>query len=39
MRDNEGNRIESAPHPQQVVTMPVKHPVKPNDILRKPSEE
>ncbi|MGI6703409.1 MAG: peptidase U32 family protein [Clostridia bacterium] len=39
MRDDEGNSIDSAPHPQQVVTMPVKHPVRPDDILRKPAAE
>jgi len=37
MKDEEGNCIDVAPHPQQVVRMPVKHPVKPFDILRKPA--
>ncbi len=37
MKDADGNNIDAAPHPQQVVTMPVKHPVKPFDILRIPA--
>lgn len=36
MKDEEGNHRDSAPHPQQIITMPVKRPVKPRDILRKP---
>jgi len=36
MKDEEGNHIDVAPHPQQVLRMPVKRPVKPFDILRKP---
>jgi putative protease len=39
MRDDEGNTIEVAPHPQQIVTMPMKKPVKPFDMLRKPQED
>ncbi|MBA1336917.1 MAG: peptidase, U32 family large subunit [C1] [Firmicutes bacterium] len=39
MRNDEGEPIDVAPHPQQVVTMPMKHPVKPFDMLRKPQEE
>jgi putative protease len=38
MKDAEGNSIQSAPHPQQVIKMPVSKPVRPNDIIRKPSE-
>lgn len=36
MKDEKGNYIESAPHPQQVVTMPVDQRVKPGDMIRKP---
>jgi putative protease len=39
MKDEEGNSIQSAPHPQQLIRMPVKKPVKPYDILRKPAVE
>ncbi len=39
MRDEEGKEIDVAPHPQQIVTMPVDEPVKPFDILRRPPEE
>lgn len=39
MKDEEGNNIDVAPHPQQIVTMPVEKPVKPFDMLRKPSKD
>lgn len=39
MKDEDGNSIQSAPHPQQVIRMPVRQPVKPYDILRKPAVE
>ncbi|MDK2836839.1 MAG: family peptidase [Thermosediminibacterales bacterium] len=35
MWDGEGNQISSAPHPQQIVKIPVSKPVKPYDILRR----
>lgn len=35
MWDGEGNQISSAPHPQQIVKIPVLKPVKPYDILRR----
>jgi putative protease len=38
MRDDEGSIIDAAPHPQQVVKMPVKKPVKPFDMIRRPIE-
>jgi putative protease len=36
MKDEQGIPIDVAPHPQQVVTMPMKEPVKPFDMIRKP---
>ena len=35
MQDEEGNDIESAPHPQQIVQIRMKEPVAENFILRK----
>ncbi|WP_418792298.1 peptidase U32 family protein [Phosphitispora sp. TUW77] len=35
LSDAEGNAIDIAPHPQQIVTMPVDNPVKPLDMLRR----
>ena len=35
MSDAEGNSIEVAPHPQQIVTMPVDKPVVPYAMLRR----
>jgi putative protease len=35
MEDQEGNPIESAPHPQQILRMKMDHPVKPGFMLRK----
>ena len=35
LADAEGNTIDSAPHPQQIVIMPVDNPVKPLDMLRR----
>lgn len=37
--DDEGNLVEAAPHPRQIVKIPVKFPVKPYDILRKEKED
>ena len=39
MKDEKGNNIDAAPHPQQIVTMAVKKAVKPFDMIRKPLEE
>jgi len=36
--DEEGNEIQSAPHPQQIVKIKVNQPVKPYYLLRKESE-
>lgn len=36
MFDAEGTSIEVAPHPQQLVTMPMSEPVKPFAMLRRP---
>jgi len=33
--DSEGNKIEAAPHPRQIVKIPVKERVFPYDLLRK----
>lgn len=38
MKDEEGNMIDVAPHPQQIVRMPMDKPVKPFDMLRKPEQ-
>ncbi len=35
MKNEEGEAIEAAPHPQQTVFMPVDHPVRKNDMLRR----
>jgi putative protease len=35
IRDEEGQLISSAPHAQQLIQMPMKHPVKENYILRR----
>lgn len=35
MADDSGNYIEVAPHPQQLVTMPMKRPIGPNAMLRR----
>lgn len=34
-----GEEIQAAPHPQQIITMPMKHKVQPNDILRRQRKE
>jgi len=39
LSDAEGNAIDSAPHPQQIVMMPVDNPVKPLDMLRREKTE
>nr|WP_145102239.1 U32 family peptidase [Sporomusa sp. KB1] len=36
MFDSEGNLISVAPHPQQIVTMPMSQPVVPYAMLRRP---
>lgn len=36
MFDSEGNPISVAPHPQQIVTMPMSQPVVPYAMLRRP---
>lgn len=36
MYDAEGNAIQVAPHPQQLVTMPMSKPVRPYAMLRRP---
>ncbi len=38
LTDEEGKAIESAPHPQQTVIMPVDKPVHPLDMLRREKE-
>ena len=38
MYDEEGNPISSAPHPQQILKIKMKHPVKENFMLRKKKE-
>lgn len=38
MWDEEGNPINEAPHPQQIIKMKINHPVSPWDILRKKIE-
>jgi putative protease len=35
MYDEEGNIIESCPHPGQKITIQTEHPLQPFDILRK----
>ncbi len=39
MSDGDGNAIDSAPHPQQTVKIPVGKPVKPLDMLRRKKAE
>ena len=35
MADEQGNPVDSAPHPQQIVIIPVDYPVRPLDMLRR----
>lgn len=35
LKDQEGQVIEAAPHPHQIIRLQVSHPVKPNDMLRR----
>ncbi|REC32684.1 collagenase-like protease [Enterococcus pseudoavium] len=35
MKNDEGESIDRAPNPMMVLTMPVAHPVKPGDMIRK----
>ncbi len=39
MYDEEGNEIDVAPHPQQIVKIPMKQPVEPWFILRMPRKD
>ena len=39
MLDEEGTPIESAPHPQQLVQIPMEHPVGENWMLRRQNQE
>lgn len=38
MYDTEGNRLEEAPHPQQIIKLKVDTPVSPFDMMRKESD-
>lgn len=38
MYDTEGNRLEEAPHPQQIIKLKVDNPVSPFDMMRKESD-
>lgn len=37
--DDEGNEIDVAPHPQQIIRMKIENKVEPYDIIRKPRED
>ncbi len=37
--DEEGNEIDVAPHPQQIIKMKMKEEVEKFDIIRKPRED
>lgn len=39
LKDEDGNDLESAPHPQQILKIKMKHPVKENFMLRKRKEK
>lgn len=39
LKDEEGNDLESAPHPQQILKIRMDHPVKENFMLRKRKEK
>jgi len=39
MQDENGNKIDSAPHAQQIVRMEIDEEIEPNFILRKKVEE
>ncbi len=39
MWDEEGNEIDVAPHPQQIIKMKIEKKVEPYDIIRKPRED
>lgn len=39
LKDEEGNDLESAPHPQQILKIRMDHPVKENFMLRKLKEK
>ena len=39
LKDEEGNDLESAPHPQQILKIRMDHPVKHNFMLRKRKEK
>ena len=38
MYDMEGNKLEEAPHPQQIIKLKVDNPVSPFDMMRKESD-
>lgn len=38
MYDMDGNRLEEAPHPQQIIKLKVDNPVSPFDMMRKESD-
>ena len=38
MYDTEGNKLEEAPHPQQIIKLKVDNPVSPFDMMRKESD-
>ena len=37
--DEDGNPLESAPHPQQILQIKMEHPVSKNYMLRKRKEQ
>jgi putative protease len=39
MQNEEGEQIEVAPHPQQIVRFRVEKPVKPWDIIRREKKD
>lgn len=39
MENESGERVDTAPHPQMILKIPMKQPVVPNTILRKHKEE
>ncbi len=39
IKDEENNQIEEAPHPHQIIRIPVNHPVRPLDMVRREKPE
>ena len=39
LKDEEGNDLEAAPHPQQILKIKMEHPVKEGFMLRKRKEK